>query len=193
MAASDYSLENFIVDMEALVAAEPVDVLLDRGASLMERLIANPDAVPERYRVPTGTGTRPNHGTYLLHGSPNGLSVTAVVWGPDDGLGPHDHHTWGLIGVVANEIDETRYRRLDDGSDPDRATLELDREERVKPGQVSMLVPDVDEIHRMHNPTRLPTLEIHVYGRELKGLERCMFDAETGKITRFATKGYDNG
>jgi predicted metal-dependent enzyme (double-stranded beta helix superfamily) len=187
-----YSVENFITDMEALVASEPRASLLDQGASLLERLVVTPNVLPERYRVPAEKTGRPNHGTYLLHASPDGLSVTAVVWGPGDGLGPHDHHTWGLIGVVANEITETRFRRLDDGSDPDRARIERDRESIATPGQVSMLVPDVDEIHQMYNATRVPTVEIHVYGTELKGLERCLFDVESGRITRFASKAYDN-
>ena len=187
-----YSLENFITDMEGLIASAPEADVIDRGSSLLERLVADPGAVPERYRVPSGRGARPNHGTYILHTSPSGLSVTAVVWGPDDGLGPHDHQTWGLVGLVSNEITETRFRRLDDGSDPDFARLERARQEVVTPGGVSVLVPNVDDIHQMHNPTTDPTVEIHVYGRDLKGLERCAYDQDSGRVTWFSTKSYDN-
>ena len=187
-----YPLEDLVADMEALVASNDVGRLLNEGAGHLERFVAQPDCVPERLRQVSGRGSRPNHGTYVLHTSPSGLSVTAVVWGPDDGLGAHDHHTWGLIGVAANEITESRYRRLDDGADPDQARLELDRKGVMKRGGVSVMTPEVDEIHAMHNATRTPTVEVHMYGKDLKGLQRCVFDVSTGKVTRFATRAYDN-
>ena len=121
-----------------------------------------------------------------------GLTVTVVVWGPGDHADPHDHHTWGMIGVVENAIQETRFRRLDDRSRPDWAQLEKDKTGLYKPGEVSVLIPDVDEIHQMDNLTDRPTVEIHVYGRELNGLKRCRFDAETGKVSLFMTQKYDN-
>jgi predicted metal-dependent enzyme (double-stranded beta helix superfamily) len=187
-----YSLDSFVADMEALVAADNIDRILNEGAGNLERFVSQTDCVPEHLRQVSGKGARPNHATYVLHTSHSGLSVTAVVWGPDDGLGAHDHHTWGLIGVAANEITEARYRRLDDGSDPDYAKLELDHKGAMRHGQVSVMTPDVDEIHAMHNATGMPTIEVHVYGKDLKGLERCLFDVSTGNIKHFATKAYDN-
>ena len=37
----------------------------------------------------------------------------------------HDHLAWGLVGIYRGQQDETVYRRLDDGRDPGRATLEI--------------------------------------------------------------------
>jgi predicted metal-dependent enzyme (double-stranded beta helix superfamily) len=162
---------------------------------LLERLIRDPDCLPEPVRTPLGRGANPNHGSYLLYreqpGGP-GLTVTAVVWGPGDHAAPHDHHTWGLIGVVQNGIQETRFRRLDDRTRDDHATLERDRVARLRAGEVSLLIPDEDEIHQMDNPTGGVTVEIHVYGRDLAGLERCRFDPETGQVTRWMTRRWDN-
>lgn len=187
-----YPLENLVADMEALIASDDIDRILNEGAGDLERFVAQPDCIPEDLRQVSGKGSRPNHATYVLHTSPSGLSITAVVWGPDDGLGTHDHHTWGLIGVAGNEITESRFLRLDDGSDPDWARLELDRKGVMKHGEVSIMTPGVDEIHAMHNATTTPTIEVHMYGKDLKGLERCLFDVSTGKVKRFATKAYDN-
>jgi predicted metal-dependent enzyme (double-stranded beta helix superfamily) len=179
--------------MHALVesGAEQAQIF-ERGAPLLERLIRNPACLPSEYRVPVGKGPRPNHGTYLLHRSPSGLSVTAVVWGPGDHLGPHDHHTWGMIGVMDNILQETRFRRLDDGSRPEYARLEQTRVGVFKPGEISLLIPGVDEIHQMDNPGDRPTVEIHVYGRDLVGLQRCRFDPATGRVRLFVTEKYDN-
>ncbi len=127
-----------------------------------------------------------------MHHGENGLLITAVVWGPGDHLGPHDHRTWGMIGLLGNSITETRFRRLDDRQREDYALLEKDRVNHVKSGDVSLLIPDVDEIHQMDNFTDRPTVEIHVYGTDLRGLERSKFDLETGKVTHFATQRFNN-
>jgi predicted metal-dependent enzyme (double-stranded beta helix superfamily) len=193
MLTRGYTLDEFVNDMEALVdsGAEQATIF-DRGAPWQERLIINPDCIPAAYRVPVGTGRRPNHGSYLLHRSANGLLITAVVWGPGDHTGAHDHRTWGMIGVMNNTLQETRFRRLDDGSQPDYARLEKDRVGMFKPGEVSLLIPDRDEIHQMDNPSDRPTVEIHVYGRDLVGLPRSRFDLETGRVRPFMTEKYDN-
>jgi len=193
MHTTGYTLDQFIHDMNELVdsGADQAQIF-ERGAPLLERLIGTPGCIPSQYRVPLGKGPRPNHGTYLLHRSPNGLSITAVVWGPGDHLGAHDHHTWGMIGVMDHILQETRFRRLDDGSRPDYARLEKDRVSFFKPGEISLLIPGVDEIHQMDNPGDRPTVEIHVYGRDLVGLQRCRFDPETGRVRPFMTEKYDN-
>ena len=94
--------------------------------------------------------------------------------------------------MVNNALTETRFRRLDDGSDPEYDLLEKDRVSTFRSGEISLLVPGVDEIHQMDNPSDRPTVEIHVYGRELVGLNRCRFDPGTGKVSPFVTMGYDN-
>lgn len=193
MAAVTYSLDEFINDMSALVESQPDQTkLFDQGSTHLQRLIQNPEAIPEQYRLPTGRGPRANHGSYLLHQAPGGLSITAVVWGPGDLALPHDHGTWGIIGVLSSSMTETRYRRLDDRTRDDFALLEQDRVTEVKPGEVTLLIPDVDEIHQMNNLTDVPTSEIHVYGIDLRGWDRRQYNVETGEIKHFATTKWDN-
>lgn len=192
MAISTYTLEQFIADMQELVDAQPdQQKLFDRGSAYLERLVTNPDAIPEEFRVPSGRGRRPNHGSYAIYRGP-GLFISSVVWGPGDYIGPHDHKTWGMIGVAGNAIQETRYRRVDDRDRPDYARLEKDRATLVKPGEVSLLVPDVDEIHAMDNFSDRATFEIHVYGKDLVGLERCQYSLETGQVKTFKSTKFDN-
>ena len=132
--AVKYSLDEFVHDMSALVDEQPdQERIFDLGSTYLERLINNPDALPEEYRIPAvRNGRRANHGTYLLHYGDNGLLVTSVVWGPGDHIGPHDHCTWGMIGVMDNGITETRFTRHDDRSRDDYAIIEKDRETLVK-------------------------------------------------------------
>ncbi len=193
MLTRGYTLDEFIHDMDALIeSGAQQQAIFDRGAPWLERLINNPECIPAEFRVPVGKGPRPNHGSYVLHRSPNGLLVTAVVWGPGDHTGPHAHHTWGMIGVMGNAIQETRYRRVDDRDKEGFAILEKDRTMFVKPGEVSLLIPEVDEIHRMDNDTDRNTVEIHVYGQDLVALPRFRFDLENNRIIPFASDKFDN-
>lgn len=188
-----YSLDEFTHDMESLLTSKPdQQKLFDSGSSLLERLVSNENVIPEEYRLPAPNGRRPNHGTYLLYQGESGLSVTAVVWGPGEHLGPHDHLTWGMIGILDNTLTETRYQRVDDRSVEGHAKLELDRANNFKPGEITLLVPDTDEIHQMDNHTDRPTVEIHVYGDDLRGIDRHRYDLEAHKIIGFRSGGYDN-
>ena len=193
MTAVKYSLDEFIYEMEALLKERPdQEKIFDKGSALLERLIANPAAIPAEYLVPVGRGPRSNHGSYALYQGESGLLVTSVVWGPGDHASPHDHGTWGMIGVMGNALTETRFRRVDDHNVDGYAKLEKDRSSEFTSGDVTLLIPEVDEIHQMDNFTDRPTVEIHVYGNDLRGLNRCRYSLDTGKITPFATEKYDN-
>ena len=157
MTTLKYSLDEFVSDMEGLLVSQPSSQkIFDTGSTWLEKLTRNPDAIPSQFRVPATNGRRPNHGTYLLYQGDSGLSVTAVVWGPGEHLGPHDHRTWGMIGILDNTVTETRYRRVDDRTRDGYAQLERDRAANFKPGEITLLVPEVDEIHQMDNQTGLP-------------------------------------
>jgi predicted metal-dependent enzyme (double-stranded beta helix superfamily) len=192
MVLTRYGLEDFVGDMETLVASSPSqDQLFERGSTYLERLINNSVFLPEAYRQPSGRGKTPLIGVYNLHRG-NGVYVSAVVWGPGAHIAPHDHNTWGMIGVMDNGIQETRFRRVDDRQRDDFAQLERDRVNNVRAGDISLLVPVVDEIHQMDNTTDRPTVEIHVYGQDLVGLPRCIYNLETGAIKHFKSGPSDN-
>lgn len=187
-----YGLKEFAADMEELVKSQPDQAhLFERGSVYLERLLRNPNAIPEEYQRPLRKGKRPNHGTYALYRC-QGLFISSVVWGPGDYINPHDHQTWGMIGILTNAIQETRYRRLDDRSRDGYAALEKERTMLMKPGEISLLVPGVDEIHRLDNFSDRPTVEIHVYGKDLVGLPRYMYDPETCVVTPFKSDKFDN-
>ena len=192
MATGSYTLEQFVHDMKDLQSGGTDDAaVLDKGSSFLERLVNNPDCIPQEYRVPSNRGNRV-HGSYLLHRSDN-LLVSAEVWGPGDHVDPHDHRVWGMIGVLDNTLNEIRFRWHPDETRPGFGRLEKDRDVLSKPGEVSLLVPGVDEIHQIDNPDSRPTVEIHVYGQDLNRIERCRFDMATGAKVDFRSKSkYDN-
>ena len=182
-----YTLDQFVDDLDAITAKESDPAAITaKAAPLLARLCRNPDAIPERYRTaPAG-----QRGRYILHRAPR-FNVTSVIWRPGDTAASHDHETWGLVGVVENEIEETRYSQTGRRDLGGRVTLAVREVLRHKPGAVSALVPPHDEIHAMHNPTERDTVEIHVYGKDLAGLQRHVFDAD-GTVKSLVSPKYMN-
>ena len=193
MATSSYTLDQFVYDIKELQSKGVDDsAVLDKGSSFLERLINNPNCIPGEYRVPSSKGDGRIHGSYLLHRSES-LLVSAEVWGPGDHVDPHDHHVWGMIGVLDNTLNEIRFRWHSDEDRPGFGRLEKDRDAVSKAGEVSLLVPGIDEIHQIDNPDSRSTVEIHVYGQDLSNIERCRFDMATGAKVDFQSKSkYDN-
>jgi predicted metal-dependent enzyme (double-stranded beta helix superfamily) len=166
MTSESYTLQQFIADVDRIAREETSGaVITERVAPLLGRLVKNPDAIPAQYRA------KPAHmrGRYMLHRAPH-FNVTSVIWGPGDTAGAHNHETWGVIGVVDNEIEETRYTVTDDGTG--KAKVDVKGVSHHRAGAVSRLIPGDDEIHGMRNPTQRDTLEIHVYGKDLVNLKR---------------------
>jgi predicted metal-dependent enzyme (double-stranded beta helix superfamily) len=186
MTTETYTLEQFVADLDRITSRERApEAITAEIAPLLGRLVKNPDAIPPRFRGRAPDGGR---GRFMLHRAPR-FNVTSVVWRPGDRAGAHNHETWGVIGVVDNEIEETRYRVADGPAG--KAALQVASVTRYGPGEVSRLVPPDDEVHAMHNPTTRDTLEIHVYGRDLYGLPRKTWAAD-GRVTPLVSPKYLN-
>ncbi len=63
-------------------------------------------------------------GQYALYRAENGsLCLFSLVVPAGAATPVHDHLAWGLVGIYRGRQDETVYRRLDDGADPEKAQL----------------------------------------------------------------------
>jgi predicted metal-dependent enzyme (double-stranded beta helix superfamily) len=186
--AQEYSLQNFIRDMNRITREESSAArIVAEAKPLLTKLVKQRNCIEPRFKMRGATA----YGRYMLHRAPN-YNITAVVWGPGDNAKAHNHDTWGLVGVVENEIQETRFRRRDDGSKPDFADLEVTSVLKNGAGMVSSLVPPDDDIHEMNNVSNRDTVEIHVYGKDLADMPRLRFDVGTKTAKIFASPKYDN-
>src|SRR5581483_2306938 len=97
---------EFLADVDRVTVEETgPEPITRRVAALLERLIRNPECIDEQFRRNPPGG----RGRYMLHRAPH-FNVTSVVWRPGDRLEAHTHETWGVIGILQNEIQETRFR-----------------------------------------------------------------------------------
>jgi predicted metal-dependent enzyme (double-stranded beta helix superfamily) len=183
-----YTLERFIQDLERITRAErSPSVIVDEVKPLLAELLHNPNCLGPEYRKRGAT----EYGRYMLRRAPL-FNITAIVWGPGDSAKAHNHDTWGLVGVVENEIQETRFRRLDDGSQVEYAKLEVKDVLKNSAGMVSCLIPPDDDIHEMNNISNQNTVEIHVYGKDLAEMPRLRFDVVNNSVRTFASPKYQN-
>jgi predicted metal-dependent enzyme (double-stranded beta helix superfamily) len=185
--AEPYSLGTFIEDLTRITDTESsAATIVAQAKPLLAKLIQQPDCIEAKFKERGPTA----YGRYMLHRAPR-FNVNVVVWGPGDNAKAHNHDTWGLVGVIENEMQETRFRRKDDAAKPDYAEVEVTAVLNNKAGMVSTLVPP-DDIHEMNNVTRRNTVEIHVYGKDLTDMPRLRFDLANKSAKIFASPKYDN-
>jgi predicted metal-dependent enzyme (double-stranded beta helix superfamily) len=183
-----YSLQQFIRDLADITGRYQEQVKIVTVAKpLLAELVKDPACIEPQFKRHGGK----TYGRYMLHRAP-AFNVTSVVWGPGDGAKAHNHDTWGLVGVLENELQETRFKRRDDGSKAGFAELEATGVNSNKAGMVSTLVAPDNDIHQMLNTTQKNTVEVHVYGKDLANMQRLQFDIGSRSVKFFASAKYDN-
>ena len=119
--ADSYSLQEFIQDLDRITLNEASPAKIVEGAKpLLAKLVQQKDCIEPHYRKRGAMA----YGRYMLHRATR-FNISSVVWGPGDSAKAHNHDTWGMVGVIENEIQETRFRRKDDGANAQFADLEV--------------------------------------------------------------------
>ncbi len=187
-----YVLKDFIEDLEGIVAAE-TDQWKIVGAvePLVKQLVTGEDLSwlkPEYWNPPVGKiGVAAGYGQYCLYRRGTELSVIAFCWGAGKGTPVHDHLSWGVLGFIAGGEKETRYRRVDDGTNREYAKLQEIGVYQTEQGETSHLITPTRDIHKVENPGDHPSVSIHVYGCDMGRQRRRRYDVESGKIEWYTT------
>ena len=103
----------------------------------------------------------------------------------------HNHLAWGLIGLAQGRQHEVQYRRLDDGSKPDVAELAQTEVRDLELGEITRLLPPIDDIHIITTLSDVPSISIHLLGNDLGRVPRQLFYPEEHRAETFVS-GYDN-
>ncbi|MGI6550792.1 MAG: hypothetical protein ACOX4Q_12315 [Syntrophomonadales bacterium] len=152
----------------------PEEMVIEGQMILSDYLANNPDLILDHL---VGVTENRSDDEFLpidvneisIYREPNRMfSVRVFVWEPNYPYHIHDHGSWGVMGCLANQIRETKYRRLDDGSQCDYAELEVRAEAVIQPGQTTFVLPLNEGIHRMMAFGKKPALSVHVYGKPVR-------------------------
>ncbi len=158
-----------------------------------EVLLGADDWLPEALATPDETsGMGGGIGQYALYRAEDGSLCLFSLVVPSGAMTPvHDHLAWGLVGIYRGRQDETVYRRLDDGSDPAQAKLEVAVRQTLGRGECYALLPPEGDIHYVKTVSETPSVSIHLLANDTACVWRHRFDPQTGHVTPFRS-GYSN-
>jgi predicted metal-dependent enzyme (double-stranded beta helix superfamily) len=170
-------------------AAKRIDALKPAFARLLATDSWLPDAFAQADAMSRmGDGI----GQYALYRAEDGsLCLFSLVVPPNAATPVHDHLAWGLVGMYHGEQDETVYRRLDDGSDPAHAELEVAKRNTLTRGDFYPLLPPTDDIHYVKTISASASISIHLLANDTACVWRHKFDPAAGTVTPFRS-GYAN-
>lgn len=175
---------RFLCDLTRLcdAGADEAEIRVEGGALLRE-LVAADDWLPPEFCGPDPKSYR----QYLLYCDPRErFSVVSFVWGPGQRTPVHDHTVWGLIGMLRGSEIARNYELEPCGR------LALVGTERLAPGAVTAVSPEIGDIHEVENALAdRPSISIHAYGGNIGAVARHVFEPETGKAKPFVS-GYSN-
>lgn len=164
-----YTLEQFFADTRATIRGKGIPAGLAEIRGHVEQLLANPELLtkhlgdPVPYLERTTIGHDPETDVHVLvHGRARAGKSSV-----------HDHGPcWVVYGNYRNPTRMRRWRRLDDGSRPGHAELELQKEFLNEAGQAAVFA--VGDIHSIEYGD--DTLFIRVTGGDVESKETLRFD-----------------
>jgi predicted metal-dependent enzyme (double-stranded beta helix superfamily) len=156
------ALTTLIGGLDALVASERAPhAVAPRVGELLRPALLDLTLLEPRHQEPADDRYR----QHVVHVHPEGrYSIVALVWKPGQATPIHDHCCWCVVGVWRGIESETTY-------DLHRDARGLHLVQRgvtyAGPGDVSVLVPPDEDIHRVANAGTGIAISLHVYGDDI--------------------------
>ncbi len=171
---------------ETIAGADSPAAACDAIRPSFERLLADPTWLPAEFQVPAPeSGMGGGIGQWLLCRTGDGsLSFFSLVVPPGAETPVHDHLAWGLVGLYRGTQDEEVYVRHD-------GTLELVERRSLVPGDLYVLIPPRDDIHRVRTTSSETSVSIHLLTNDTGCVWRHAYDVASGEARPFRS-GYVN-
>ena len=174
-----YEVKRFIEEAEIIIREGYTNGSVAAIKERLQRLAAESDLLAERDL----TGL---HGTSaqaeILGGGPNG-SVLMLARFPAEAPTPvHNHNSWGVAFVLKGRDRYERWRRVDDGSDRERAEVEMIEALELGPGEAVSFPPPPQDLHAQQGMGDA-VWELVFFATDPNREPRAYFDPETRKVT----------
>jgi predicted metal-dependent enzyme (double-stranded beta helix superfamily) len=194
----EYFIENdvlraFIREITEIIsgATSPAEALKLMRAPFA-RLLADREWLPVKLRLPAEkSGMGGGIGTWLIYRSADrSLSLSSLVVVPEAVTPVHDHLAWGLVGLYEGQQEERVYRQLRSTSEG-HCELEQVSLNQLKVGDFYELLPPENDIHSVKTTSQIPSVSLHLLGRDIGCVWRHSFDPEHNTMRPFRS-GYTN-
>jgi 3-mercaptopropionate dioxygenase len=179
-------LRRLTRSLDALVATnQDPHAIAVRVGMLLRPALADEALLEQRHCEPAPDRYR----QHLVHVHPEGrYSIVALVWKPGQATPIHDHRCWCVVGVWRGLERETTYNLHSDNGVPyllQRHVVE------TGPGDVSVLVPPDEDIHRVENGGTELAISVHVYGDDISVLGSSINEQFSDDLIR--TRSWSQG
>ena len=148
--------------------------------SALEQLAKEPGLTSQKVKEIHGGGV-----ASTILASDGDDDITLILARFDGGVTTpiHDHSAWAVALLVEGRERYTHWERRDDGTDPNKADLQVKYEKILRPGDY---VYWFDPPHDIHSQEALDgtAWELLLFGKNpLRGVNLHYFDPETGVVT----------
>lgn len=201
--AKGASQEEFFIDSDVLRAfTKAIKAIVARSltpaAALgamrapFARLLADREWLPMTFRLPAEqSGMGGGIGTWLLYRSADRrLSLSSLVVVPRAVTPVHDHLAWGLVGLYEGEQEERVYRQVRSTGE-EHCELELAKVNHLRVGDFYELLPPENDIHSVQTTSEVPSVSLHLLGRDIGCVWRHSYDPDQSTMRPFRS-GYTN-
>lgn len=177
---SVYSVEQFMADARAVVAADGVTERCLRTIGERLRRLSETQQLLSTDELTTMHGTE-SRATVLHTEGPEGLTLVLAKFTDQAPTPVHDHGAWAVAYVVRGRDQYCEWERLDDGADAEKAQLRVASERELEPGDI---VYWLDPPHDIHSQQGIggPVWELILFGKNTMIRPRHYFDVETGGV-----------
>jgi predicted metal-dependent enzyme (double-stranded beta helix superfamily) len=169
-----YDFDQFVSDCRAILSRDPGPQGREQVRLRLERLLAEEDFIRAYCGDDAPRGLR-----LLYEDKDLGFQILAHINDKARVSPPHDHgESWAIYGQASKYTDMTEWERVDDASDPARATLRAKKTYRLMPGQAGIYQDGA--IHSIDYPDKARF--VRVTGTDLDRISRVRFDLATGAV-----------
>src|SRR4051794_26198455 len=171
------AVRGFISEVRAAIGSSPTP---EQACAALrrpfERLLADPDWLPQRYCEPAPeSGMGGGIGQWLLYrAGDRSLSLFSLVVPPGVATPVHDHLAWGLVGLYRGTQDEEIYA-------PGEDSIELAERRALRPGDLYALLPPRDDVQRVRTTSPETSVSIHLLTNDTGCVWRHTYDPASGE------------
>ena len=120
--------------------------------------------------------------TVLASEGTEGITLVYARFPPEQPTPIHDHGSWGVAHVLSGRDRYIHWKRLDDGSDPRQARLEVDYDRILEAGDSVYWFDPPHDIHSQQGHNGETAWELVMFGHDPMQVDRHYFDVDSGEV-----------